>query len=78
IAEETAELYEIRPAAPSLVLGHDLRNVTLPDRAMVAAIQRGEKVFVPGAEDRIEAGDLVLVIGPRGLEPVLHSMFVKK
>ena len=78
IAEETAELYEIRPAAHSLVLGHDLRNVTLPDRAMVAAIQRGEKVFVPGAEDRIEAGDLVLVIGPRGLEPVLHSMFVKK
>lgn len=77
IAEETAEVYEVHPSAHCAVLGHDLRNVKLPDRAMVAAIHRGDRVFVPGADDRIESGDRVLVIGPRGYEGTLTTMFVK-
>ena len=43
---------------------------------MVAAIQRGARVHVPGAEDAIAAGDVVVLIGPAGLERKLRKIFV--
>jgi trk system potassium uptake protein TrkA len=77
-AGDTAEVYEVRPSKRAKVLGHELRNVKLPPQAMIAAIRRGDDVYVPGAEDQIAAGDTLLVLGPRGIGDDLLKLFVAK
>jgi trk system potassium uptake protein TrkA len=77
-ADDTAEVYEVRPSKRAKILGHELRNVKLPPQAMIAAIRRGEDVYVPGAEDQIAAGDTLLVLGPCGIADDLVKLFVSK
>jgi trk system potassium uptake protein TrkA len=73
-----AAVYEIRPSRRSKVLGKELRNVQLPPHTMVAAVRRGDEVYVPGAEDQIRAEDTVLVIGPPDIQGPLTKLFVPK
>lgn len=77
-AEGIAAVYEIHPSKRAKVIGHELKNVKLPTHAMIAAIQHGEDVFIPGAEDRIAEGDALLVIGPCGITSDLRKLFVTK
>ncbi len=77
-AEGVAEVYELRPSKRAKVLGNELRNVKLPAQTMIAAIRRGDDVYVPGADDQIAAGDTVLVIGPCGIADELRKTFVTK
>ena len=77
-SDDLIEVYQIRPSAKAKVLGHDLRNIKLPDRTMIAAIRRGEEVHVPGAEDHVEVDDHVLIVGPRGIDDDLVKLFTKK
>lgn len=77
-ADGIAEVYELRPSKRAKVLGHELRNISLPPQAMVAAIRRGDEIHVPGAEDQITAGDTVLVLGPRDIADDLCKLFVTK
>jgi len=75
---DVAEVYEIRPSKRAKVIGHELRNIKMPAQSMIAAIQRGDDVHIPGAEDQIQAGDHVLVIGPREIGGGLRKLFVSK
>lgn len=77
-ADGIAEVYELRPSKRAKVLGHELRNIKLPSRTMIAAIRRGDSIHVPGAEDQIAAGDTILVLGPRGIADDLRKLFVTK
>lgn len=77
-AENIAEVYEIRPSRRAKVLGHELRNIKLPPQAMIAAMRRGDDVYLPGASDRIAPGDTILIIGPRGIEGDLRKLFYSK
>jgi trk system potassium uptake protein TrkA len=77
-ARGTAEVYQIRPSSRAKVLGHELRNIRLPAQTMIAAVRRDERVYVPGADDQIQAGDALLVIGPIGLDEDLRKLFVTK
>ena len=77
-AEGVAEVYELKPSNRAKVLGNELRNVKLPAQTMIAAIRRGEKVYVPGADDQIENGDTLLIIGPCGIADELRKIFVTK
>lgn len=77
-ASGTAEVYQIRPSSRAKILHHELRNIQLPPSTMIAAIRRGERVYVPGAEDQIEGGDILLVIGPMGIIDDLRKIFVPK
>ena len=78
LSQGTADVYEIRPTRRAPVVGKELRNVKLPPDCMVAAIQRGDKVTVPGAEDIIDFGDTVLLIGPHKIERDLKKLFAGK
>jgi len=71
-----AEVYEVRPSPRSKLLGQDLRNVRLPSDALVAAIRRDDKIFIPGADDQMSHGDVLLVIAPRGIAGELRQLFV--
>ncbi len=77
-ADNVAEVYEIRPSKRAKIIGQDLRNIQLPASAMIAAIQRDENVHLPGAEDQIQPGDRILVIGPRDVGGKLRNLFVTK
>jgi len=78
IAEGVADMYWLHPSKRAKVLGHELRNIKLPPQTTIAAIRRGDEVYVPGAEDQIAAGDTILVIGPHGIADDLRKIFVTK
>lgn len=75
-AQDIAEVYQITPDPEAKVIGRDLRNIRMPADSMIAAIRRGDQVFVPGADAQVRAGDMVLVIGPRGAADELTDLFV--
>lgn len=78
LAEGVADVYEIRPARKAKVLGYELRNIKFPPQCMIAAIQRGDEVTVPGADAVIKAGDTLIAIGPHEIEKELHKLFTGK
>jgi trk system potassium uptake protein TrkA len=77
-ADDIAEVYEIRPSRRAKILGHELRNIKLPAQTMIAAIRRGDRVYVTGAEDQVAEDDTLLVIGPVGITDDLRRLFVAK
>ncbi|HUU84013.1 MAG TPA: Trk system potassium transporter TrkA [Phycisphaerae bacterium] len=78
LAEGTAEVYEIQPTRRATAVGQELRNLKLPANCLVGAIQHGDAVKVPGAEDTVRHGDTVLLIGPHGLDRELKKLFADK
>lgn len=77
-AEDLAEVYELKPSRKSKVMGNELRNIRMPSSSMIAAMKRGEEVYVPRADDHLAEGDTILVLGPRGISDELLNLFVKK
>ena len=55
------------------VIGKALREINLSPNWIVAVIQHGGDVAVPGAEDVIHAGDTLLVVGRHGREGTLRQ-----
>jgi trk system potassium uptake protein TrkA len=75
LAEGTADVYEVRVSNGSDVVGKPLREIAFPESLIIAAIERGEKTFVPGAADAIQSGDRLVVAGPAGIEKTLKKVF---
>ncbi|MBB6430688.1 trk system potassium uptake protein TrkA [Algisphaera agarilytica] len=76
LAEGIADVYEIRvPSLAKKVIGIPLKDVEFPARTIIAAISRGETVFVPGADDTIKPGDMVVVIAPSECGRELKKIF---
>jgi len=51
---------EVLEGAPATE--HVLANVPLPDQCLIAAIMREDYAKVPGADDRLQAGDIVIAL----------------
>lgn len=77
-ADGIAEVYEVHVAKNAGLCGHELCNVDLPPGTTIGAMRRNDKIFVPGAEDQITAGDVLLAIGPRGIVGKLRKLFATK
>lgn len=76
LAEGIADVYEIRvPSSAKKIVQTPLREVQLPPRTMIAAIQRDDDVRVPGGDDWIAVGDSVVVITPSENEKKLRTLF---
>ncbi|MEM8738366.1 MAG: Trk system potassium transporter TrkA [Planctomycetota bacterium] len=76
LAEGIADVYEVRvPALAKRVLGTPLKDIDFPPRTIIAAISRGETVFVPGADDQIKPADMLVVISPAESARELKKMF---
>ncbi len=75
LAEGVADVFEIHPTPSSSALGRPLSEIQLPSGCMIAAVQRGEAVRVPRAEDHIKAGDTVVAIAPHGQGKTLDELF---
>ena len=76
LAENIADVFEVRvPASVKKIVQKPLREVRFPPKTIVAAIQRGDDVHVPGADDWIAIGDTVVVIAPSQNEKQLRQLF---
>ena len=74
LAEGSIDVYQVTVAEGAPAAGKALRNVKMRPDWIIAAVQHGESVKVPGADDRIEVGDTVLVIGRHGQESKLKKL----
>lgn len=75
LAEGYIDVYRVRVGEKSEVVGKRLRDVKLTPNWMIAVLQRGGDSRVPTADDRIEAGDTLQVIGRHGEEGTLRQIF---
>jgi trk system potassium uptake protein TrkA len=70
------DVYEIHvPPAAKRVIGTALHDLKLPEKTIIAAIQRGDEVSVPGRDDVIQVGDTVVVVTPANGKKELMRYF---
>ena len=65
--------YTVAPSAR--VAGHLLRDLALPDGAVVTLVVRGEEVIMPRGATALRPGDHVFVALRTGLKPLLDRLF---
>jgi len=75
LAGGVADAYLVRINIKGEVVGKRLQDIKLSPNWIVAAIRRGDKAWVPGADDMLEVGDTALLIGKRGAEKQLKKLF---
>jgi len=62
LLEDTVEAVEAEAQEGSRLVSSPLVELDLPKGVLVAAVQRGDRILVPGGSDRIDPGDRVLLI----------------
>jgi trk system potassium uptake protein TrkA len=62
LLEDVVEAIEVEAAPSCRLVESSLAELGLPRGVLVAAVQRGDQIRVPGGADRIESGDRVLLI----------------
>ncbi len=75
LARGQLDLHRVVAAAGGRAVGQRLRNVKLTPHWAVIVVQHGDETRVPGADDQIEPGDTVLVLGPHGRGADLPEIF---
>ncbi len=75
LADGVVDAYRVRVGNDAPVIGKRLREIKLTPNWIVAAIRRGDRASVPGADDTVEAKDSVLVVGRHGMEKQLKKIF---
>jgi trk system potassium uptake protein TrkA len=78
LAEGFVDVFRVRVADHAPVLGKPLKQIKLSPDWVVAAVQRDGVASVPSADDTIERGDTVLVIGRHDKESTLKKFFVSR
>ena len=62
LLEDSVEVFEVEATAGSRLVRSPLSDLGLPRGMLVVAVQRGERIFIPGGSDRIEAADHVVIV----------------
>jgi trk system potassium uptake protein TrkA len=75
LAEGFIDVYRVRIGKKAPVVEQRLRDVKLAPNWVMVAVQRDARTWVPGADDRLQVGDIVQVIGRHGEEDTLRTMF---
>ena len=76
IGEGQIEVVEITLSDNAQVVGARLRDLEIkPGHALVAAIMREKQVVVPGGEDKLHAGDHVVVIATAASRESVQKLF---
>lgn len=70
-----AEAIEYEAKQGNRLLNKPLKNVKLPDDALLAAIIRNEKAIIPYGDHKIEAGDKVIFFAMPQAIPYLEDIF---
>jgi trk system potassium uptake protein TrkA len=62
LLEDSVEVFQVEAIEGSRLVRSPLSGLGLPRGILVVAVQRGERIFIPGGDDRIEPGDQVVVV----------------
>jgi trk system potassium uptake protein TrkA len=61
IGDAEAEVIEAQVMSTSPIAGQVIRDISIPEGAIIAAVQKGDKVTRPTGDTRIEEGDIVVI-----------------
>jgi len=70
-----AEAFEFEVKKPIKIVGKPFKKLGLPEGSLIAAIVRGEEVFVPYGNSTIEAGDRVIIFALPEAIPSIEKRF---
>jgi trk system potassium uptake protein TrkA len=73
--EHGTAIYSIEVARSAAGVGKTVKELALPGGCVLLAIQRGEDVHVPGPDDEIFSGDMLVAIADEKLVRHLKSLF---
>ncbi len=76
IREGQANLVELTLPEDAPVAGHPVRDLGLPEDAILVGICRGRRVIAPGPDEPLEAGDELLFVTSPEAEPDLRAAVV--
>ncbi len=76
LADGVVDAYRVRVAVKGEAVGKKLREIKLSPNWIVAAVRRGERAWVPGADDVLDVGDTALLVGKHGMQKQLEKLFV--
>lgn len=75
IHEGNLELIELEVEKKSKVMNKPVTKIEFPKESLVVAIKRGEKFIIPEEEEKLMAGDKVIIIVRKTLEEKIRNMF---
>ncbi len=75
LADNRVEVIDIKVAERTRFLGKQLRDVSMPRGALLAAIVRDGRVLVPHGGDHVQLADHVWIIGGIDVIPRMEAMF---
>ncbi len=76
LARGEVQVHEFAVASKSVVVGRKLKEVGLPSAVRVGSITRDGRTHIAGAEDTIEMGDRLTVIGtPKDIEELKDDLY---
>lgn len=76
LADGVADVFEAKVTATArAVVDQPLKDLALPEQALVAVIQRADTAFVPGADDTLQDGDIAVIIAPAKARRELKKVF---
>jgi trk system potassium uptake protein TrkA len=61
LLEDSVEVFEVEAVEGSRLVSQPLAQLGLARGILMVAVRRGDRIFIPGGDDRIEAGDQVIV-----------------
>ncbi len=73
LLEDSVEVFEVEAAEDSRLVRSPLSELGLPRGMLLVAVHRDDRIFIPGGEDRIEAGDQVIVAATSETAPRLDD-----
>ena len=73
LLEDSVEVFEVEAADDSRLVRSPLSELGLPRGMLLVAVHRDDRIFIPGGEDRIEAGDQVIVAATSETAPRLDD-----
>ncbi len=75
LADNRVEVVDIKVAEKTRFLDKQLRDISMPRGALIAAVVRDGRVLVPHGGDHVQLGDHVWIIGDIDAIPRMESMF---
>jgi trk system potassium uptake protein TrkA len=73
LLEDSVEVFEVEAAEGSRLVRSPLSELGLPRGMLLVAVQRDDRIFIPGGGDRIEPGDQVIVAATSETAPRLDD-----
>ena len=78
IGDSTAEIVEMVARHGAKAVGKQLRDLKLPQGALVGAIMREHEAFIPHGGTRVEEGDVVVAFVLPGLRDTIERLFARR